>query len=283
MIMDNSFQSNNIPAPLSKKYDQIRALFKELNSALVAYSGGVDSALLLKIGTDTLGENCVGVLGVSSSLAADEKQMAIKLAERLNAKLEILPTFEMENDLYLKNDLRRCFYCKHELFSRMQELAQQRNIAVIVDGSNADDRGDYRPGMEAAKDLQVRSPLLEAEMNKEEIRQLARFLDLPVWDKPAQPCLSSRVIYGQFINQDVLDMIDRAEQYIKKRGYNVVRVRYLGSTASVEVDSALLPRILQQRESDLVRSTLKEIGFADVVIDPDGYRQGNLNEKYTTG
>jgi uncharacterized protein len=283
MIMVNSFQYNNIRVQLSQKYDLIKTLFKEMNSVLVAYSGGVDSALLLKIGTDILGDNCIGVLGVSSSLAADEKHMASKLAERINATLEILPTFEMENDLYLKNDFRRCFYCKHELFSRMRELAEQRNIAVIVDGSNADDRGDYRPGMEAAVDLQVRSPLLEADMNKEDIRQMARFLDLPIWDKPAQPCLSSRVMYGQLIKKDILDMIDRAEQYIKKRGYTVVRVRYLGSIASVEVDSSQLPRIQQQQESDLVRSTLKEIGFADVVIDPDGYRQGKLNENHATG
>jgi uncharacterized protein len=165
----------------------------------------------------------------------------------------------------------------------MREFAQERNIEVIVDGSNIDDRGDYRPGMEAAMDLLVRSPFLEADMNKKDIRELALYLDLPVWDKPAQPCLSSRVMYGQPINRDILDMIDRAEQYIKKRGYNVVRVRYLGSAASVEVDSSQLPRIKQQREAELVISTLKEIGFTDVVIDPDGYRQGNLNEKHITG
>jgi len=287
MIMDNSYRFNNRSKSQTKQiqhhYELIQHIFIEMEHVLVAFSGGVDSALLLKVGTDALGAKCTGVLGVSPSLAGDEKNQAIQFAQKLNANLEILFTREMENPLYLQNDHRRCFYCKQELYSEIWRLAEEKNIHFVVDGTNADDVTDYRPGLDAAKALKVRSPLLEAGLGKDDIRNLAQYLNIPVWDKPAQPCLASRVMYGQPIEAAVLEKIYYAEQFIKKRGYKIVRVRSIGSYASVEVGKDEVDRLLQEEESHVIIKTLYDLGFQKVHIDPDGYRQGKLNARTATG
>jgi len=287
MIMDNlsHFDSNSESSiiKIQHQYDQLQRIFSDLEHVLVAYSGGVDSTLLLKVGTDTLGSHCTGVLGISPSLANEEKNQAIEIAHKIHANIEILFTREMENPLYIQNDKRRCFYCKQELYSEIWRLAEKKNIRFIIDGTNADDMTDYRPGLEAARALKIRSPLLETGMGKAEIRNLARYLSIPIWNKPAQPCLASRVMYGQSIDSAVLDRIDRAEQFMRQRGYKIVRVRSIGSSASVEVGKDELDRLLKDPETHLIKESLCAIGFQKVYIDPDGYQQGKLNTKTATG
>jgi uncharacterized protein len=286
MIMDSLSRSNR-EIFLHKNrnqsnYDLLRNIFLEMKNVLVAYSGGVDSTVLLKIGTDVLGAHCIGVLGISPSLAAEEKNQALRLAKQIKANVDVITTGEMENPLYIQNDQRRCFYCKQELYTEIWRLAEKRKIHYIVDGTNADDINDYRPGMEAARELQIRSPLLEAELGKDDIRGLARYLKISIWNKPAQPCLASRVMYGQSINPRMLQRIDRAEQFIKSRGYEVVRVRSMGSSASVEVGKNEVTRALQEAETLIIVKRLRHLGFQQVYIDPDGYRQGKLNQRFAS-
>ena len=266
---------------LEKKYYHLQLLFKEMQQVIIAFSGGVDSMLLLKVGTDTLGQNCLGVLGVSPSLSKHELKAAIDLANEISAKLEIINTHEMKNVDYLKNDSRRCFYCKYELFSYLKIFAEKKCIKYIIDGSNMDDIGDYRPGMEAANALEIRSPLIEASITKSEVRELSRYLNLSTWEKPAQPCLASRIAYGQKISLDLLGKIDQAEEILKDRGYQIVRVRYLGDHVSVEVGKDEVSRLHEKEEMHLLKNKIKEVGFSNVVFDKSGYESGKLNKHLT--
>jgi uncharacterized protein len=268
----------NLPDDVAAKYKRLQQLFKEMSKVLVAYSGGVDSTLLLKVGTDTLGDkNCIGIIGVSPSMAKDEYQESIYLAKAMGAWIELIETDEMKNPNYLENDNRRCFYCKQELFSSLWKKAEERGIQYIVDGSNADDQGDYRPGMEAARKLAVRSPLMEAGFSKEEIRVLSKYLKLSTWDKPAQPCLASRVAYGTTIDQDILRKIDTSEKYLRDLDFKIVRVRYFPDNVSVEVGKDELQRLQDKRLRAEITDKLRSIGFAKVIFDEKGYESGKLN------
>lgn len=263
---------------LEKKYFHLQSLFKEMQKTIIAYSGGVDSTLLLKVGTNVLGNNCIGVLGVSPSLAANEYKDALDIANSISANIEIINTFELKNDNYLRNDERRCFYCKYELFTHLKLFAKKKGIQYIIDGSNADDLGDYRPGMDAGNSLNIRSPFIEAKFTKIEIRELSRYLKLPTWEKPAQPCLSSRVAYGQKISSDLLYKIDQSEKVLINRGYKIVRVRYLGDYVSIEVGQDEIVRLLQEEEKHFIKNQLKEIGFDKIKFDESGYKSGKLNK-----
>jgi uncharacterized protein len=263
---------------LLEKYEHLRNLFMEMKHVLIAYSGGVDSTLLLKVGTDVLGQdNCIGIIGVSASMARDEYQESIMLAEQIGARIDIIKTEEMNNPSYLVNDSKRCFYCKQELFSSLWKVAEEHKIQYIIDGSNADDQGDYRPGMDAAKQLNVRSPLMEADFSKEEIRILSKYLQLPTWEKPAQPCLASRVAYGNAIDQDVLSKIDQSEKYLRELAFKIVRVRYFSGTVSVEVGKEELGRLQNAKLRRDISDTLRRIGFEKVLFDEKGYESGKLN------
>jgi len=263
---------------LVEKYEHLKNLFRGMEKVLIAYSGGVDSTLLLKVGTDVLGpDKCIGIIGVSASMARDEYQESILLAEQMGARIDFIETDEMNNPSYLANDSKRCFYCKQELFSSLWMVAAKYKVKNIVDGSNADDQGDYRPGMDAAKQLNVRSPLMEADFSKEEIRVLSKFLQLPTWEKPAQPCLASRVAYGNTINQDVLHKIDQSEKYLRNLAFKIVRVRYFSDTVSVEVGKEELGRLQNTKLRKDITEKLKRIGFEKITFDDKGYESGKLN------
>ena len=262
---------------LEAKYDHLIRLFKKMHRVLVAYSGGIDSTLLLKVGTDQLGKKCTGVIAVSVSLAKDEYVEAIEIAGMINANILEVKTDELNNTLYQQNDKKRCFYCKTELFQKLQEIALEKGIRYVLDGNNVDDTYDYRPGRQAALNLAVRSPLIEADFTKQDIRALAKYLKLPNWDKPAQPCLASRIAYGVSVREDVLNQIDEAESFLKKEGFKIVRVRYLGDKVSIEVGKDELERFSSDDLEKRVYTEFDKIGFNNVEIDKDGYSSGKLN------
>ena len=220
----------------------------------------------------------MGVLAVSASLARTEYLEAIEIAKQIKANIITIETNELENSDYAMNDKDRCFYCKTELFSEMQNVAIKQGFPFILDGNNIDDTGDYRPGLKAAGDLGVRSPLIEVGLGKQEIRELSKILNLPNWDKPAQPCLSSRVAYGIRVDADILSKIEIAEQYIRTLDFRIIRVRYMHDSASIEVGPSEVEKLMRPEISEKVVSKLQQIGFRNIVIDKEGYKSGKLNQ-----
>ncbi len=262
---------------LSDKYNKLQSIFKEMDSVLIAYSGGVDSTFLLKVGTDTLGKKCVGVIGIAPSLATDEYEKAIKEANQFNANLKTINTNEMENPLYFNNNNDRCYFCKSELFFQLGKLANELNIKYILEGSNADDLNDYRPGMKAACEQNIRSPLVEANLSKENIRELSKHLGLNTWDQPSQPCLASRVAYGIPIDGDKLKKINIAEKFIRNLSFKVVRVRLHSDFVSVEVGQNELKHLFKPTNLKKIEKELNRIGFDKVEFNSQGYKSGQLN------
>jgi uncharacterized protein len=258
----------------------LRNIVRSLDSVVVAYSGGVDSGVMLAIAVQELGQRALGVTGISPSVAGGEAEAAAALARSIGARHEILETREFDDDRYRANPINRCYYCKNELYGRLDVLARERGFAHVVDGFNADDGTgmlDARPGRGAALRLGVRSPLAEAGLCKSDVRALAKELGLAAWDKPATPCLSSRVPYGTRIEVDDLRRIDLAEGFLRASGFPIVRVRHFGATARVEVPSTDVSRLETQRAR--VERGLRDVGYASIEIDARGYRMGSLNER----
>lgn len=263
---------------IESKEQRLKSIVREMGSALLAYSGGVDSTYLLKICKDILGDHVLAVVATSETYPAQEIRDAQAMAEKIGAPYEIIATEELAREEFTKNPPNRCYYCKTELFSKLQEMAKERGLNWVLDGSNYEDLGDYRPGREAAKELGVRSPLVEAELTKGEIRELSRRLSLATWNKPSFACLSSRFPYGQQITPDKLAQIDAAEQYLRSLGFTQVRVRHHEAIARIEVPRDSFPLLLAGDTAESIARKLKEIGFTYVTVDLQGYRTGSMNE-----
>jgi uncharacterized protein len=257
----------------------LRENIASLKSVVVAYSGGVDSAVVLAVASQELGARALAITGISPSMAIGEEEAAAAAARAMGARHETIATNEFDDERYRSNPVNRCFFCKDELYGKLHRIAQERGFAFVVDGFNADDGTaplDSRPGRGAAMRLGVRSPLADAGLGKAEVRSLASRLGLDVWDKPATPCLSSRVPYGTRIELETLRRIDLAERFLRATGFPVVRVRHFGDKARVEVPIADLER-LRGRSSQVERA-LRGVGYEEVEIDARGYRMGSLNE-----
>lgn len=250
---------------------------RRMQRVVVAFSAGVDSTLLLALAVDTLGPaNVLAAVGISPSLPAEERQAARRIAEQIGAELVEVTTEELDDPRYAANPAERCYFCKHDLFGRLDELAKRRGFETVLSGANADDTGDFRPGMRAGLELGVRSPLMEAGLTKAQIRELSRHMKLPTWDKPAMACLASRVPYGQSITAERLGRIEQAERAIRKLGFRQVRVRDHDQVARIEVPADDLPGLLELRIE--VAAAMKQAGYAYATMDLLGFRSGSANE-----
>ncbi len=267
-----------VPDRVREKERALHDLLSSLQSVIVAFSGGADSAYLAHAAARTLGSRALAVTADSPSYPDAHRQLALRVAAEFNLPHEIIHTSELDRPEYRANPANRCYYCKHELYAQLSRLARTRGFAVIVDGSNADDRGDYRPGRQAAREYGVRSPLDEVELKKDEIRLLSRHAGLPTWDVPASACLSSRIPFGSEVTEAKLRMIERAESAVRALGFRVFRVRHHEALARLEIDRGELPRAVQPEVAAQLVQELRAIGYEHVTIDLQGYRLGSLNE-----
>jgi pyridinium-3,5-biscarboxylic acid mononucleotide sulfurtransferase len=267
---------------LETKLQHLRESFRAMRSVMVAFSGGVDSSLVLRVAHDTIGERVLALTTTSPTMPDDDRLNAISIAQALGVRHLIVESNELEIAGYASNPVNRCYLCKHNLFTVCIEKARELGIETIVDGLNLDDLHDYRPGIKAAAEMQVRHPLVEAELAKAEIRELSHSLGLPTWDRPASPCLSSRFPYGTQITPQGLRQVERGEQVLRSLGFSVARVRYHGEVARIEVEASEIERMLDATIRETVDRELKKIGFRFVALDLRGFRSGSLNEAIQT-
>ena len=266
---------------LHNKYLKLTNDLKDLGRVLVAFSGGCDSTFLLAAARRVLGhKNVLAVTAVSASLPTREKENTVRLIQQLDVSHQFLNTKEMSNPNYVSNPSNRCFFCKNELFSQLAPLAKTKRM-VLVDGFNVSDRADVRPGVQAAKAWAVLHPLDQAELTKQNIRVLSRWWKLPTWNKPASPCLSSRLPYGTPVTLHALSQIEQAESFLQAEGFSIVRVRYYGQEARIEVPLSDLPRLQIADRWQRVENQLHNIGFSIVTVDSRGFKSGRLNETVT--
>ncbi len=270
---------STLNSAMERKRDRLLEILSGYGRVAVAFSAGVDSTVVAQAAQLACGADAVAVTAVSLSLAEGELDEARQLATKIGIRHIIVSTQEFSDSNYTKNPSNRCYFCKSELYSRLTELAPTLGVDVLANGANVDDKGDYRPGMQAAVEFQVRSPLVEAELTKSEVRELARYWDLPVWDKPATPCLSSRIAYGVEVTPERVQRIDQAERFLKQLlNLRELRVRWeANELARIEIPSEELSKILSPALRDHVRTELHSLGFRYVTIDLDGFRSGSMN------
>jgi len=267
------------------KFQQLKELIQSFGSCLVAYSGGVDSVFLARVAHDVLGPCALAAIADSPSLPRREFEEAVEIAERFEIPLKVVQTKEFTNPDYLSNPSNRCYFCKHELFTELEPLARELKFEVIAYGENASDVGDFSPGAQAAAEFSVRSPLKEVGLTKAEIRELSAAIGLPTADKPQMACLSSRVPYGEAVTTQKLSMIEQAENVLKDLGFVDVRVRHhelkAAQLARIELGAGEMVRFLEDQRFEQVSRALRQIGYAHVTLDLQGYRRGSLNEALT--
>ncbi|MBE7471259.1 MAG: ATP-dependent sacrificial sulfur transferase LarE [Anaerolineae bacterium] len=261
---------------MTDKLEKLKETMRQMESVVVAYSGGVDSALVLKVAHDCLGDKALAMTAISASLAAHERAEAEAIVSHIGARYMPIESQETADPRYLANAPNRCYFCKSEVYTKLVDYAQQEGYNYVVDGTNLDDVGDHRPGRQAARERGVRSPLQEVGLTKVEIRELARTLGLPNWDKPAAACLSSRIPYGVTITLQMLSQVERAELALKQMGFRQLRVRHHNDIARLEIEAADFEAVLRQREQIVDR--LKGLGYAYVTLDLAGFRSGSMNE-----
>ena len=267
-----------ISSTLRAKEDALHEILANLDSVIVAFSGGADSAYLAYTATEVLGAKALAVTADSASYPDAHRQLALRVASDFGIAHEIIRTNEIERPEYRANPANRCYFCKHELYAELQKLKEARGFSALADGSNADDRGDYRPGRQAAREFGVRSPLDEASLAKEEIRELSRRAGLPTWDTPASACLSSRIPYGSAVTEEKLRVIESAESILRGLGFRVFRVRHHDAIARLEIAKDEMARALEPEVSAILVRELRALGYEHVTVDLQGYRQGSLND-----
>ncbi|NOS77123.1 MAG: ATP-dependent sacrificial sulfur transferase LarE [Nitrospira sp.] len=265
------------PLSLEHKLHHLRQIFAAMDSVLVAYSGGIDSTVVLKVAYDQLGDSVVGVTAISPTFPAVELETATRVAKEIGARHELVQTDQLKISAFTENDANRCFHCKTDLYQLLGTLRETRASAVIVDGTNLDDLGDDRPGIKAAREWGVRSPLVEAGLSKSDIRSLAKDLGLSNWDKPAAACLSSRIPRGITITREKLSRVEQAEEILFAEGFRHCRVRDHSEIARIEFSQDELIRILEGERGTRISRRLKELGFRFVTIDLEGYRPGGVS------
>lgn len=279
MVESSNKNSDFGGCELDEKSAELKKIIASLEKVLVAYSGGVDSTLLLKICKDVLGDEVIAVTALSETIPKKEVDEAIRLAGDIGVVHEIIRAEPLKNHDFVANSSERCYYCKHDLHLLLQKIAEREGASFIIDGTNYDDADDFRPGRKAASELGVRSPLLEAGLTKEDVRTLSQFYQLPTWDKPSMACLASRFPYGHEITAEKLKKVEEAEEFIRNLGLKQVRVRlHDNDTARIEIESEMIGRLLESDTRSQIVGKLQKLGFTYITLDLKGYQTGSMNE-----